>query len=368
MKLLYFSQAYTSHDHRFLEAFADAGIETHYLRLTGEVLERRPFPAGVHPISWIGDTLPYCYEEDQRQRLDALRVVLEELLPDVVLAGPIQSCTRLMSDSGFQPFVAMSWGSDLLVDAAPGAPGEEEARRILAQADAGFGDCQQVADAFGRLTDLAKNRIVIFPWGIDTEKFSPDAGRAPYRNWPGWDQAEVVISLRSWEPIYAINVLVDAFTEVHRTHPSARLLLAGDGSQKDTIIDLIEKNGLSDVVAAPGRIPNLDLPAWLASADLYVSSALSDGSSISLLEAMGCGLPVVATRDYGNLEWVEQAVNGWLVSSGSPLLLAKAIMGALVSQPDQLAIMGKRNRTKVKQHAGWSANVGGLVSLLSEVL
>ena len=82
---------------------------------------------------------------------------------------------------------------------------------------------------------------------------------------------------------------------------------------------LIHQLGLASFIHAPGRVNNDLLPQYLCLANLYLSSALSDGTSVSLLEAMACGLPVVVTKGYGNLEWVTPQQNGWLVEAGSPL-------------------------------------------------
>ncbi len=197
--------------------------------------------------------------------------------------------------------------------------------------------------------------------------FHPDAGLAPYRRWKGWgDDAKVVISLRAWEPIYAIDTLVSAFALVHEAIPMARLVLVGDGSQRHKIRDLVQVSGLQDVVYMPGWIANHQLPTWLSSADLYVSTALSDGSSISLLEAMGCGLPVIVTRDHGNLEWVDEGVNGWLVPPLDSAILAETIIATLRS-PNHRAQMSLANRQKILERANWKNNFSSLCKLLREV-
>lgn len=364
MKLLYFTRAYTSHDRRFLRSFQQYGIDVYYLTLIGKRLEANPLPEAINAVPWVGDSIPYASKTDHARRRKALCTLLANLAPDVVLAGPIHSCTRLVAECDFQPYVAMSWGSDLLVDAAQGRPGEAVARKILASAFGGFGDCQQVYATFRRLGRLPDERIVIFPWGIDIETFRPDAGLAPYRTWEGWGtDVQVVISLRSWEPIYAVDILVSAFALVHEAIPSARLLLVGEGSQRKKIQDLVEHCGLQDIVHMPGRLPNDRLPAWLSSADLYVSTALSDGSSISLLEAMGCGLPVIATRAYGNLEWIDDRVNGWLVPPSDPAILAETIVAALRS-PDDRMQMSLANRQKILDRANWEENFPLLCRLL----
>jgi len=107
-------------------------------------------------------------------------------------------------------------------------------------------------------------------------------------------------------------VLLKAFAALHRRRTSVRLMLLGDGSLAPDIHGLMNELGIGGVVHAPGRVPQEDLPEWFRMADAYVSSAMSDGTSVSLLEAMATGLPVVVSESFGNLEWVKQGVNGAL--------------------------------------------------------
>ena len=79
---------------------------------------------------------------------------------------------------------------------------------------------------------------------------------------------------------------------------------------KNNIIKLIEELDLKDRVILLGSVPNEQLPEIYNAADIYVSTSLSDGSSLSLMEAMCCGLPVVVTDVPANLEWIREGFNG----------------------------------------------------------
>ncbi|MBA3341018.1 MAG: glycosyltransferase family 4 protein [Gemmatimonadaceae bacterium] len=82
-------------------------------------------------------------------------------------------------------------------------------------------------------------------------------------------------------------------------HPSARLILLGDGPLEREVRRLIRDLGLQDPIHTPGRVPYESLPDYFRPAAAYVSAAVSDGTSVSLLEAMACGLPVVASNTFG---------------------------------------------------------------------
>ena len=74
-----------------------------------------------------------------------------------------------------------------------------------------------------------------------------------------------------------------------------------------------------------GWIAHDELPKYLTSADIYVSTSLSDGASVSLVEAMACGLPVVTTDAGDAGKWIEDGRNGFIVPTKSPELLAEKI-------------------------------------------
>ncbi len=223
LNLLYFSRGYTTHDRRFLQSFVDAGYKVSFLRLLNEQLDVRVLPEGVASIDWVGNTRPLKTPLDYLVRYVALRQILSEISPQVVLAGPVQSCALLVALAGYKPLVTMSWGSDLLVDANRSLWMRAATRYALHSSAGAFGDCQSVRDEIHAFSPLLNDRIVIFPWGIDLRHFSPNRSALSLRSDIGWTDNPIVISTRTWEPIYAIDVLVRAFALVHRSHPEARL-------------------------------------------------------------------------------------------------------------------------------------------------
>ena len=100
---------------------------------------------------------------------------------------------------------------------------------------------------------------------------------------------------------------------------------------------------------------------------MYVSAAVSDGTSISLLEAMACGLPVVVSNSFGNLEWVRAGVNGALATPGDVESLSEA-MQSVVSHPDEAARMREENIATARRRADWKVNFPGLVTLVERLV
>jgi glycosyltransferase involved in cell wall biosynthesis len=246
----------------------------------------------------------------------------------------------------------MSWGSDLLRDAARGW-GRWQAKYALGRSHLLLCDCQAVR---GRAIELgvSQDRIVVFPWGVDLRRFRPGQ-RSAIRAQLGWGDSFVVLSARTLEPIYGVDILIEGFVRAAAEEPRLRLLLLSDGGMRDSLVRRIDRAGLQACVHFAGVIEEGDLPDYYHAADLYVSASRSDGSSVTLLEAMACGVPVLVSDIPGNREWVDPEGGGWLFRDGDPDALASGLQRALAGSR-RLPEMGRKGRARVVAEADWSAN------------
>jgi glycosyltransferase involved in cell wall biosynthesis len=357
MRVLYFTRDYTPHDHRFLAALAATPHQVFSLRLERRDPQRedRPLPAGIEQIPWEGGLRPARWQGGLRL-VAGLKRVLRQVEPDVVHAGSIQTAAFLTALAGFKPLVTMSWGSDLLQDANRSAPWRWATRFTLQRSAILVGDCQAVKDKAVGL-GFPADRVVLFPWGVDLQHFNPAAptGAQPdLRRRAGWEAAFVLLSLRSWEPLYGVDVVVRAFIDASKSRPDLRLILLGTGSQAPAIHQMLEHAGLHDLVMFGGQVRQADLPRYYRAADLYLSASHSDGSSVSLMEALACSKPVVVSDIPGNREWVSPET-GWIFADGDAHALARCILAA-ASESVGLAQKGAAGRLLAEQRADWSQN------------
>lgn len=363
MRILYFSDNASDHNRRFLAKLGAAGHEVHFLDLTTENPPDGWLPRGVRAvlpkITFRRDTDP----GDLEGFLPELRRLLRELQPDLVHAGPVQGCGYLAALSGFHPLTVMSWGSDVLTYAEQNAEWRHATETALRAADGFLCDCEAVRNAAQRLVPISDARVAQFPWGIERGSFSP-AGPVYPRGKLGLEQDAIVfLCTRSWEPLYGIDILLQAFHGAYRENNRLRLVLLGDGSAAGRIRRFIAEHGLREVVLTPGIIPRSELPRWFRMADAYISSARSDGTSISLLEAMATGLPVVVTDTASNREWITEGEHGWLASVGNPAEFAEKIRWAASLTWLEREEISERNRRIVKGRADWDENFPSLLRL-----
>jgi glycosyltransferase involved in cell wall biosynthesis len=183
---------------------------------------------------------------------------------------------------------------------------------------------------------IAPGKITTIWNGIDVARF---AYLGPQSGGPA-----VMVGRLSAEKDVA--TLVRAAALIVREHPAFHLELAGDGPCAPELTRLVDDLGLADCVRFLGEIS--DVPALLARASLFVLPSLTEGISLTLLEAMARGLPIVTTRVGGNPEVVDEERTGLLVPERSPADLAAAILRVL-RDPAFGRRMGARGRQRVEE-------------------
>lgn len=350
MKVLYFTRTQSPHDLRFTQALAATEHQVFVLCL--EPVVGRQWPGNIIEIAWqginpndVGQTL-----NDQLQRLSA---VLENINPDLVHAGPVQTAAYYTAKVGFHPLVTMSWGSDLMLEADENPFSQFVTNYTLQHTDVLVGDCACVgkkAELFG----FTNPNYFQFPWGVDLQHFSP-VGSASLREKLGWQDKVVLLSNRSFAPLYGVDVLLKAFSSAFTENSNLRLLLYGKGGQESQFRQFVIDQDLVNIVHFGGQASLDELPDIYRSSDVYLSASHSDGTSVSLMEALASGLPVVVSDIPGNLEWVEEGRQGWLFKDGDAQEFSQKILLA-TSQVNGLGKMKTGNRALAEQRADWNKN------------
>ncbi|MFW5713957.1 MAG: glycosyltransferase [Brevefilum sp.] len=351
MRVLYFTERDSPHDRRFLRALSETAHQIYALRQMDCLPE---IPPGVIELNWPEGTPDWTYWQGWQAGTAQLKHLLEQVQPDLVHAGPVQGPALVTALTGFHPLVTMSWGSDMLMRADRSPWMRHATRFTLGRTDIFLADCQTVADqvvCFG----FDRSRIEIFPWGVDLDHFSPQNGLeagAALRRSLGWEDQFIIFCNRSWSPIYGVDLLAQAFTRAARQNADLRLLLAGNGPQADLIRHLLMPVG--DKVSFPGWLDREDLPGAYCAGDLFVTPSHCDGSSISLLEALACGRPVLASDIPANKEWVVPGEVGRHFKDGDVDSLVSQLLG--MAAKTDLPLYGKRGRKLAETRADWGRN------------
>lgn len=179
----------------------------------------------------------------------------------------------------------------------------------------------------------------IIPNGVDVERFSPSV---PVRPEPS-DGAYTILFVGRLEQRKGLRYLISAFSGVKRLLPHARLVVAGDGPQREEYERAVADNGISDVTFA-GYVSDSDLPRYYRSADLFCAPATGgESQGVVLLEAMASGTPIVASAIDGYASVLTHEKEALLVPPRDERALSLAIVHLLTHRELREA-MGKAGR------------------------
>lgn len=203
---------------------------------------------------------------------------------------------------------------------------------------------------------ISPERALTIHNGLDLDNFELGNSNPPEFNPNGAvaessDTAEknlVVLTIGNIRHVKGHDILVRAASLVHAKLPKVTFLIAGDVLETgyfQELQDLVISLGLQSTVSFLGGIS--DLPAHLKAADVFVLPSRSEGFSNSLVEAMACGLPVVATEVGGNAEAVEQNTTGIVVPPENHEALAAALLDLLISS-EKRELMGSLGQKRAK--------------------
>jgi glycosyltransferase involved in cell wall biosynthesis len=299
------------HEERFAAALRQAGIDVRVSGIEGELTVRR---------------------------------LIREVRPDVLQIGPLPLAAGVVGAVPRSlPLVVVSYGWDAqLAD----RDGWDALAPALARCDAAICDCAATEVA---LRDLCRPETPIarFPWGVDLQMFDPRGPARDIRSPVGWASGDgVLLATRRLEPLYDPLVLVDGLAGAATER--LRLLFLGEGSLEHQVLARARQRGCADRVAIVPPVVESELPAMMRAADVWVNAARADGASISLLQALACGKPVVTPDLVCARDWVDETV-GALFPVADPGAAAIAMDRVM-----QLRLeMGPRCRRRAEERADW---------------
>ena len=210
---------------------------------------------------------------------------------------------------------------------------------------------------------ILSEKISIIPMGVDEAFLEMGKNRKIELN----KRPFTILSNRNLLPIYNVSLLIRAIPIILKEEPRTKFLIAGDGSEKENLENEVENLNLGHSVQFVGRVPHKEMPNLLSQADIYVSTSLYDGTSVSLLEAMGSGTFPIVTDIPPNREWIVPGQNGFLVPANEEKLLAKKIIDAIRDRA-LLERSRKENRLLIEEKVLWSVIIKKVKKAYSELL
>jgi glycosyltransferase involved in cell wall biosynthesis len=235
--------------------------------------------------------------------------------------------------------------------------------RIAVERDVGRRAAAVIATCTDEVAELRKmgvpsDRITVVPCGVDLRLFRPDGPSAPRSRRPR------ILSIGRMVPRKGVQTTLQALRQV----PEAELVIAGGNSGDDEIAVLRESiaaYGLDGRVSLIGSVGRTEVPALMRSADVLVSVPWYEPFGIVPLEAMACGLPVVASAVGGHLDTV--AGYGVLVPPRRPQALARALNDVL-AQDALREMLGAAGARRARARYGWARLAADTESLYRNLI
>ena len=253
---------------------------------------------------------------------------------------------------------------------------EEDWRRLLARkvlsrfTDHFTGVSREICARIQRW-GVSPESITFLPNGVELDRFGVPTDEAATRAAIGIGPDDfVVTTIGANRPIKDFATLVRAFGSIGRRHPSAHLLFVG-ADPHDRYAPLLEEESkrLGPAAARVHRLGlRLDTPALLAITNVYVNCSLYEGMSNTLLEAMACRKPIVATAVGGTPDLVTDGENGFLVPPKDPEAVADRVC-RLLDDPELARGQGLRGRARIERMHSFERMIGlnaGLYEILHD--
>jgi glycosyltransferase involved in cell wall biosynthesis len=285
----------------------------------------------------------------------SLRRALRTVEPDVLDAQYLTVNGWHAWMSGFHPYVASVWGSDVLITPRKSRRGALYARLALRSADLVVGGSASLIEAAVAL-GARRGRARAIPSGVDRARFKPGPDPAALRSRLGLGGRRVVFSPRAMTSLYRQNVVVEALARLPADVTAVMVRYLADPATLDAVQREAEELGVADRLVIVPSIAHAEMPDYYRLADVVVSVPASDSTPITLFEALACERPVVAADLPAVREALGRLDPTTLVPVDDPAATAAAIARVLDLEPAERRALASRGQALVAEMADQERN------------
>lgn len=343
MILLLIADGRSIHTQRWAEYFAHQGHEVHLI--TYDPMNRVIPGVAEYVLTSRFSNLYLSFVP----RHFAIKWLVKVIKPDLIHAHFIAKYGFHLPDLGFHPSIVSAWGDDVLILPKKSRLINYYSRKVLESVDLIYGVSHNISEHIVADFSIAPKKVHYLPFGIDTNLFRPNEEKAPRT-----DRLIQVFSNRGFFPVYDNETLIRGFAQAYARNPLLRLTLKGDGPLEQPLHDLVASLGMSEVVTFKSKTPYADVPSDYHMTDIFITTSVSDGTPVSILEAMASALPCIATSVGGIPEWIDDNKTGLLIPPRSPDRVAEALL-TLAADSNLRSRLGAAAREFVVKNGRWES-------------
>ena len=266
----------------------------------------------------------------------------------LVVAGPLTDGVSAIPLEVKFPIFGISHAFDLNIEY-----GDFPILANIKRCTAIMSDCRYISNILREIYDF-KGNIYEIPWGCDFDFFS----RADIQ----FGTKPNILVTRNWFTLYRNDVIISALESLELKELEFNCTFIGDGNLLEKQIQDLKQVSVKNKLRFLGHQNRLEIRNTMATSWLYISAASSDGTSISLLEAMAAGMICITTDFPSNREWIEHSINGFTFPNGDSKALASLIeLISSLSLEEKLEI-SRTAKDTVQNRGNWRNNQKTFIS------
>ena len=362
MRICYIGCLELNHFQRMIKWFAAKGHEVHVVTFTTYIPENFNYP-NIHVHGVPASFSPFLWFFPKRSlwsKIGTIRKIIKKISPDIVHGHFLTEFGFYTAFSGNCPKVLTLTGSDVYINWKRSKIIKFTNKIALKNIDLVISHSNHMTQELISSFKVSKHKIKTRTGGIDLNTFNP------FLQQKTENKINTVISIRNLKPIYNVELLIKAIPFVLNECPHVKFTIVGEGPEKSKLQQLVKQLKISKNVDFLGMVKYSEIPTWLASSNIYVSTSLSDGASASLFEAMACGSFPIVTDIPANRAWIINGENGFLVPTDDPKALANKIISAIKN--DKLRVEAKEvNWQLIKKKADRENNMKMIENLYHQL-
>lgn len=363
MRILLLSDTYSEHTEKWALGLALNGIEVGLFS----------FNKSSYPWYENKKNITLLFEPTQQLNGDStlnkfgyfkfvkiLKYSIKLFKPDILHAHYATSYGLIGALSGFHPFIISAWGTDVMKFPQQNFINKFILKYNLRTADLICATSNTIKEFLKPVTD---KEVQVIPFGVDVFEFSKKEVKSLF------DKKSFVIGcIKALEDLYNIDVLIKSFSVLKLKYPnkSLKLLIIGVGSQEAELKKMVSDLNLNDDVIFPGRIAFSEVSNYFNMLDVLVNISDYESFGVSVIEAMACEKPVIATNTGGLKEIIENSTFGSLVEVGNVEQTTNEMEKYLLDETLKQKV-GEASRAKVIEKYNWTNNIKQMIDVYSQL-
>ncbi len=342
MNILFIANAASIHTIRFVEYFVQKKYEVH---LISYLPPDAPIPGVILHI------LPSLFSNiflDFFPRQLYIQKIIARVQPDLIHAMYVSKFGWHLVPIRKIPTLLTALGDDILILPHTGLIYFLYTKLALKKADIIYAVSEHIRQAIITEYNIPENTVKNLPIGVDLSVFYPGIVKSPANS-----HQIRIFSNRGFRHEYDPKTIIDAVASVHASYPDSMLFLKGGGPERQAFEEYVFLQGFDSFIHFLDRTDYSSVADDYRKTDIFISAAISDGTPVSMLEAMACGVACVMTDVGGVPEWIRDGHNGLVFPPKRPDILADKIR-FLLDNPDERVKLGNNAQKTIEFRGDWA--------------